>query len=270
MQCPRCEGTGLCSECHGQGFVTCVSCDGSGQRSSSRGASYPCRNCKGTGRAACSAHCPSCEGSGEITAALQAKVRDKYETRFDNTLPRTKVTFAITFSCIFLWVLGELRPEVGAWLYLNLTNISNLWTLEPWRLLTYAFLHAGFLHLLFNLATFVRFGPLLEGLYGTRRYVLALLIAALSGGLVSALGHQQVVASLGLSGVVFGLFGLLAGGYQRYRMYDGSQVRDQIVWLVIYSGVSLAWTAGIDHWCHLGGFLGGFAYAWCSRRPSGK
>ena len=140
----------------------------------------------------------------------------------------------------------------------------------PWQVVTYAFLHAGFLHLLFNLATFVRFGPLLEGLYGTRRFLLALLITDLTGGLVSALGHQQVVASLGLSGVVFGLFGLLAGGYQRYRMYDGTQIRDQIVWLVIYTSVSLTWTAGIDHWCHLGGFLGGFAYAWFSRRPSGK
>ena len=272
--CPRCEGNGQCSECNGEGFVRCVSCDGSGQRSSSRGASYPCRNCKGTGKAECAPRCSSCEGTGEITEALQRKVREKYdEPKFDQTLPRTKVTLAATFACIFLYLLGQFNPSAGAWLDDNLANLSSLWSSQPWRLVSYALLHGGVLHLVCNMSTLLRYGPVLEGHYGSRRYTLALFLCALGGGLASALGHlamSQNVDSVGMSGAIFGLFGMLFGAYQRYRIFDAQQLRQQLTWLLVFSGVTLAWSGNVDNWCHLGGFLAGFAYAWFTRRPSGR
>ncbi|MBN9418784.1 MAG: rhomboid family intramembrane serine protease [Candidatus Eremiobacteraeota bacterium] len=273
MQCPRCEGTGECSECHGQGSVTCVSCDGSGQRTSSRGATYPCRNCQGTGAAACAPKCASCEGSGQITDALQRKVRDKYETRFDQTLPRTAVTFALIFACIFLYCLGVFNPKADNWLDANWSNISSLWSTQPWRLLSYALIHGGFIHMACNMSTLIRYGPILEGHYGSRRYALSMMLCILGGGLVSALGHQamsQNVVSLGMSGGIFGLFGMLFGAYQRYRIFNGQQLREQLTWLAVFASVTLAWGGNIDNWCHLGGFLAGFAYAWFTRRPSGR
>lgn len=272
--CPRCEGNGQCSECHGEGFVRCVSCDGSGQRSSSRGASYPCRNCKGTGKAECAPKCSSCEGTGEITEALQRKVREKYdEPKFDQTLPRTKVTLAVTFACIFLYLLGQFNPNAGAWLDANLANFSNLWSSQPWRLISYSVLHGGLIHLACNMSTLLRYGPVLEGHYGGRRFTLALTLSALGGGLASALGHlamNQNVVSVGMSGAIFGLFGMLFGAYQRYRIFDAQQLRQQLTWLLVFSGVTLMWAGSVDNWCHLGGFLAGFTYAWFTRRPSGR
>lgn len=253
--------------------MQCVSCQGSGQRTSSRGSSYPCRNCQGSGRAECNPKCASCEGSGQITDALQRRVRDKYDPKFDQTTPKTVVTFTLAFACIFLYCLGQFNPDAGAWLRFHLANISNQWSREPWRMLSYAFVHGGFIHLACNMSTLIRYGPILEGHYGGRRYALALSICALGGGLASALGHLATgenVASVGMSGAILGLFGLLFGAYQRYRIFNGQQLREQLTWMVTFTAVTLMWGGNIDHWCHLGGFLAGFAYAWFTRRPSGR
>lgn len=251
--------------------MVCLNCQGTGERSSSRGASYPCRNCKGSGKTECAPKCASCEGTGEITEALQRKVRDKYDPQFDRTLPRTTLTFAVIFTCIFLYVLGVLKPPAGEWLRANLSNLSNLWSQQPWRLLSYSLLHGSFLHLLFNMSTMLRLGPVVEGYYGSRRYLLILLLTGLGGGLFSALGHQAApVLSVGLSGVIFGLTGIMAGSYYRYRVFDWPQVSNLLSWIAVWAVVSWNWSGNIDHWCHLGGFLAGFAYAWLTRRPSGR
>ncbi len=128
MQCPRCEGSGQCSECNGCGWIACVTCQGSGQRASSRGTNYSCRNCKGTGRSDCSPQCVSCEGSGEITAQLQAKVRDKYEVRFDNTAPLSRLTNLIGLVCVLVFALGQFSPPAQSWMNSNLSNLSGLWS----------------------------------------------------------------------------------------------------------------------------------------------
>lgn len=219
----------------------------------------------------CNPKCASCEGSGEITEALQRKVRDKYDPQFDRTLPRTALTFAVSFVCIFLYVLGAFKPSAGDWLRANWSNLSNLWNIQPWRMLTYALLHGGLLHLLFNLSTILRIGPVVEGYYGSRRYVLIILLTALIGGLTSALGHQGTpVLSVGLSGVIYGLMGVIGGAYYRYRAFDWHQVSNLLTWIVVWALVSFNWSGSVDHWCHLGGFLAGFAYAWLTRRPSGR
>jgi rhomboid protease GluP len=78
----------------------------------------------------------------------------------------------------------------------------------PWTLLSSAFLHIGLMHLLFNMAALLSFGPLLERVLGWRRYVVLYALSALGGGMASALGHE-VIVSAGASGA---LWGLMVGG----------------------------------------------------------
>jgi len=75
---------------------------------------------------------------------------------------------------------------------------------EPWRVLSSAFLHIGPLHLLFNMWALWVFGWALERLLGSARLLVLYGLAALGGGLVSALGHGQHL-SAGASGAVWGL-----------------------------------------------------------------
>lgn len=75
---------------------------------------------------------------------------------------------------------------------------------QPWRALSSAFLHIGFLHLLLNMWALVVFGRGLEHLLGAGRLLVLYGLSALGGGLFSSLGREQAL-SAGASGAVWGL-----------------------------------------------------------------
>ena len=90
------------------------------------------------------------------------------------------------------WVRRLLVLTGGVYL-LQLTVFTSPWLLEtfgfapgllsrhPWSVLTYAFLHGSFLHLLFNMLGLFMFGPPVEARLGSTRFVRLYLVAALGG-----------------------------------------------------------------------------------------
>ena len=77
---------------------------------------------------------------------------------------------------------------------------------ELWRLFTSIFLHTDILHLLFNLYWFWMFGTLIERAFGHAKTALIVIFLAVgSGAFQFALDRGGV----GLSGVGYGLFGML-------------------------------------------------------------
>ena len=83
---------------------------------------------------------------------------------------------------------------------------SDRWWLEPWRLVTPVFFHVNALHLIFNLCWLWVFGTKVEDEFGHARTLgIYVLLAAGSNTAEQALFYGGV----GLSGVVYGLFGLL-------------------------------------------------------------
>jgi rhomboid protease GluP len=79
---------------------------------------------------------------------------------------------------------------------------------EWWRLVTAIFVHAGFWHLVANMAGLVQLGLMLERLVGHVAFAVVFVVAGVFGGLVSVFASPLVV-SVGASGAVFGLYGLL-------------------------------------------------------------
>lgn len=79
---------------------------------------------------------------------------------------------------------------------------------EWWRLLSYGFIHADFMHLLFNMLTFFFFGPQIEGLLSERLGVWGFPVFYLVGLVVSILPtylrnqNNAQYRSLGASGAV--------------------------------------------------------------------
>src|ERR1700752_4664068 len=51
----------------------------------------------------------------------------------------------------------------------------------PWQVITYAFLHGSFGHLLFNMLGVYMFGSDIERVWGSRRYLMCYMVCALSG-----------------------------------------------------------------------------------------
>src|SRR5687767_11383262 len=53
----------------------------------------------------------------------------------------------------------------------------------PWQLVTYSFLHGGFMHLAFNMLALFMFGSDIERLFGPRRFATFYLVCVISAAL---------------------------------------------------------------------------------------
>ena len=87
-----------------------------------------------------------------------------------------------------------------------------------WRLFSAVFLHANVIHIFFNCWVLWQLGRIAEPLFGTHRFLLAYLACGLCSSLASdtwmQLNGDQTI-SIGASGAVFGILGLLLGHVRR-------------------------------------------------------
>jgi membrane associated rhomboid family serine protease len=72
---------------------------------------------------------------------------------------------------------------------------------HPWTLLTYAFTHEGFFHILFNLLNLYWFGALVREYLGDRRLVSLYVLGALAGAVLFLLSFNLIPALRGMVGV---------------------------------------------------------------------
>jgi membrane associated rhomboid family serine protease len=76
-----------------------------------------------------------------------------------------------------------------------------------WRLITSGFLHAGILHILFNMYVLYWLGTMLEPALGRARFLALYFTSLLAGSLGALLLSSPDTPTIGASGAVFGLMG---------------------------------------------------------------
>jgi len=158
-----------------------------------------------------------------------------------------------------LWPLGA-SPALGP--------DAPVATFQPWQLVTYSFLHGSFTHLFLNMLALFMFGSDIERLFGPRRYLAYYFAAVLAAG-VTQLVVSAVTGSyyptVGASGGVFGL--LLAYGiyFPRRTIVLLFPPIPMPAWLfvIVYAVIELylgvtGTQAGVAHFAHLGGMIGGW------------
>jgi membrane associated rhomboid family serine protease len=125
---------------------------------------------------------------------------------------------------------------------------------EYYRLLTGGFLHAGLIHIAFNMFALYIVGRVIEPGIGTPRF-LALYFASLLAGAFGALAlSQPYEPTVGASGAIFGLFGATAVIARGRGM---NELASQIGFLIV---INLVFTFSVPHISiggHLGGLIGG-------------
>jgi membrane associated rhomboid family serine protease len=131
--------------------------------------------------------------------------------------------------------------------------IPALGLYRPWTILTYQFLHAGFMHLLFNMIGLFFFGPRLEARIGGRHFLGMYLVSGTVGGLLSFVTPYAII--VGASGAVFGVLLGFARYWPEERIY---------IWgvLPVKARVLVLALAAFSIWSGLGG-VGG---AWPTSR----
>lgn len=141
-----------------------------------------------------------------------------------------------------------------------------------WQLFTFQFMHAGVLHLIFNLFSLFFFGKALEETLGSRRFLQAYFGSGIAGGLLqtmvtwlmypAAYAHDVTVgASAGIMGII-AVFAII-NPYNTITLWGIFPIR-AIWFLVACALISFYFTivpvSGVAHAAHLGGILFGVAY----------
>ena len=152
-----------------------------------------------------------------------------------------------------LWgLVGEPQYRLGA-SYGPAIFYGNEW----WRLVTAMFLHGGLIHIGFNMMALMQFGPALEELYGSARYLFFYVITGAFGFLASAFtGHFSV----GASGAILGLVGLMLAITTKRGGAFMRELRSRLITSVaILFVMGFSGFMAMDNFAHGGGLAAGFA-----------
>lgn len=189
-------------------------------------------------------------------------------------LLQDETTMALT-RLFALWPVGhDLAVDLGG------GDIAGV-GFRPWQIVTYGFMHGGFMHLFLNMYALYMFGGLIERVMGVRRfmvYYLVCLVAAAVAQLavVYFFEPDRVFPTVGASGAVFGLLGAFAMLFPREKLMLIPIPVGIPAWLFVtlYGAAELIFgvtgtLSGVAHFAHLGGLFAGLAllWAWGVRPP---
>lgn len=140
---------------------------------------------------------------------------------------------------------------------------------RPWTAVTYLFLHAGPLHLAFNMLVLYIFGPPVEERMGSGAFLAFYLVCGLGGALFSwgLIWFSPLVTVIGASAAIYGVLLAFAWYWPDQPIYVFPLPQPiQAKWLVTFAvAFSLllpifGWEPGVAHLAHLGGFAAGFLW----------
>ena len=139
---------------------------------------------------------------------------------------------------------------------------------QPWRFITAVFLHGSLLHIGFNMWILMDLGPVIEELYGSAKYVFIFVLTGAFGYVVSSFFGNF---SIGASGSLLGLIGVLLAITSRRSGIGMQMLRKQLIYWLIYIAVIGLIMRGTDNYAHAGGLVSGFLLGKIipDRQPSG-
>lgn len=190
------------------------------------------------------------------------QISRKEEVKLDKFFNKNVATIVlITINIIVFLITAILSNNIfdidtRVLLYFGAKYNPLIYSGEFWRLITYAFLHGGIIHIAFNMYALYIIGPQIQQIYGVGKYLSIYIISCITASLLGIIASPSAV-SVGASGGIFGLMGALLAFaiVERHSMekrYISSLMQVIIINLII--GLSLR---NIDNFGHIGGLLGG-------------
>ncbi|HLX10588.1 MAG TPA: rhomboid family intramembrane serine protease [Thermoanaerobaculia bacterium] len=127
-----------------------------------------------------------------------------------------------------------------------------------WTLLSAGWLHAGLLHIGFNLYWVRYLAPAVAEFYGPSRMVIIYSVSSVTGFLLSSslgLFHLGAGLTLGASAPILGFVGALV----YYGRRSGSSAVGKMAWSYAITMILFGFLMpGVDNFAHIGGFAGGY------------
>lgn len=191
-------------------------------------------------------HCPECVAEARKSAP---KVRSAMQKN-------APVVMTILGINIVVFILQNVIPGFTERFAMAPWAIADG---EYWRLITPVFLHSqGFIfHIIMNSYILYALGPNVEQAFGSVRFAVIYLAAGFMGNVLSFVMPPDV-GSLGASGAVFGVAGVLL--VYLFRRRRSAFIAQYLRSILLFIGINLAFgflLRGIDNWAHIGGLMGG-------------
>jgi membrane associated rhomboid family serine protease len=176
---------------------------------------------------------------------------------------------AAMFVLVFLPALAPGGNQLANMImvYLGMTPSMFWGNFTLWMPVTYMFIHAGLLHVGFNMLVLWMFGGDVEQVFGSKSFIVYYFVCGVGAGLlVAVLQPGSPIPTVGASGAIYGI--ILAFGLffpERTLLIYGI-IPIKAKYLVIILGVMTflfsvsAPGSGISHLAHLGGMVFGYLY----------
>lgn len=148
----------------------------------------------------------------------------------------------------------------------------------PWQLVTYMFLHGGFMHIFINMFVLWMFGFELESLWGSKKFFWYYMMCGVGAGLANLLiapFFTSVGPTVGASGAIYGVLAAFAFLFPNRKIYLYFFIPVKAKYLIIlYMAIDLLSVigqreTGIAHVAHLGGAVVGIIYLLITKQRGG-
>ncbi len=162
-------------------------------------------------------------------------------------------------------IQGFLSPSTEILFLLGASGAVPVFTFDRWwTVLTAGWLHAGVLHIVFNVMWIRQLAPAVADLYGAGRMVIIYTASGVAGFTASSVAGLYLAGipviggalfSVGASAPIFGLLGALVHYGRRTGHSHAGQAGLQYA---LFLGIFGLIFPGVDNWAHAGGFAGGY------------
>lgn len=172
--------------------------------------------------------------------------------------------------------IGDGVVGASALIRMGANSSLRVGELELWRLVTANFLHGSLIHIGMNLAALLSTGAVVERWLGRPATVAVLVVSGVVGQATSvllALSAGEPRVSVGISGAIFGVLGVLLVSSVRYRKQGAGGIRvPASTWVVLLlTNAAISTIPMVDAAAHGGGLVAGAAVALVvSPRPQKK
>jgi len=130
---------------------------------------------------------------------------------------------------------------------------------DLYRLLSVTLLHAGYIHLFFNMYALYLIGPIVEQIWGSRTFAAFYVLTALAASTASIVFSPG--PAVGASGAIFGLVGVLLAGTRVHHPMLDQRARSIVpqLGMIVLINLAFGFLAGgtIDNGAHVGGLVAG-------------
>ncbi len=198
------------------------------------------------------------------------QIKDKYQTG--------TIVEKIIFINIALFILTYLINTFSYLLkgdgnfvieWFALSPLFDTFITRPWTLITYGFLHSGFLHILFNLIFLYYIGNIFLDFFSKKQFITYYFLGIIFGGIIyllsynylPALKNQQTIlvgASAGVIAILVGIASYIPNYALQFRFIGSIKLLYIAIGFVILDIVQIPVDNAGGHLAHLGGAIIGF------------